>query len=237
MPRRTNPRHSDFDYRTSTAYFVTICTHGRQCLFGDVRRGRMVLNSLGRIVVEEWKGSEAMREEVILDAYVVMPNHMHGIVCLVPSEVDDVSPRGYCLDIGPHPSMTKNVFNEDGGRHKRSQDGVVDEEDSNDDVGPHGHAALREGERHLRWEDGRPQRYPKSLGSMIAGFKSAATTRINTHRSTPGVPVWQGRYHDRILRNEREWKACRRYIEQNPGRWGRIGIIPTAIEGRSNGGR
>ncbi|PSQ97926.1 MAG: hypothetical protein BRD55_00545 [Bacteroidetes bacterium SW_9_63_38] len=42
-----------------------------------------------------------MRDEVVLDAFVVMPNHMHGIVCLVPPDVDDVSPRGYDLDMGP----------------------------------------------------------------------------------------------------------------------------------------
>ncbi len=54
---------------------------------------------------------------------------------------------------------------------------------------------------------------------MIGGFKAAATTRINRRRSTPGIPVWQRSFHDRILRNEREWRARRFYIEQNPGRW------------------
>ena len=80
MSERTNPRHSGFDYRTFAAYFVTICTHERRSLFGTIRRGRMVLNERGKIVVEEWERSEAMRDEVVLDAFVVMPNHMHGIV-------------------------------------------------------------------------------------------------------------------------------------------------------------
>lgn len=60
----------------------------------------MVLNECGKIGVEEWERSEAMRDEVVLDAFVVMPNHMHGIFCLVPADVADVSPRGYDLDIG-----------------------------------------------------------------------------------------------------------------------------------------
>jgi hypothetical protein len=55
---------------------------------------------------------------------------------------------------------------------------------------------------------------------MIAGFKGAATTRINAHRGTPGAPVWQSRYHDRILRDEREWRIRRAYIDRNPERWG-----------------
>lgn len=184
MPERTNPRHAAFDYRTPAAYFVTICTHERRGLFGTVRRGRMLLNERGKIVVEEWRRSEEMRDEVVLDAVVVMPNHLHGIVCLVPSDVDEVTPRGYDLDVGPH---------------RR--------------------AALRKGGGHPRWEEGRPQRHAKSLGSMIAGFKAAVTKRINEQRGTPGAPVWQSRYHDRILRNEREWRACRRYIKRNPRRW------------------
>lgn len=59
----------------------------------------------------------------------------------------------------------------------------------------------------------------RSLGSFIAGFKSAATTRINRHRQMPGEPVWQRNYHDRIVRTERHLHAARRYIYQNPARW------------------
>jgi hypothetical protein len=71
----------------------------------------------------------------------------------------------------------------------------------------------------LRWEEGRPQRHAESLGSMIVGFKGAVTTQVNERRSTPGASIWQSRYHDRILRNEREWRACRTYIRRNPERW------------------
>lgn len=60
---------------------------------------------------------------------------------------------------------------------------------------------------------------PKSLGSFVAGFKSAVTTRINDHRDTPGAPVWQRNYHDRIIRTERHWRAARAYIRRNPADW------------------
>ena len=56
---------------------------------------------------------------------------------------------------------------------------------------------------------------------MVAGFKSAATTRINQMRGTPGEKVWQRNYHDRIVRNERAWHRIRAYIRQNPARWHR----------------
>jgi hypothetical protein len=63
---------------------------------------------------------------------------------------------------------------------------------------------------------------------MMAGFKGAVTRRINKHRGTPGAPVWQSRFHDRILRNEREWRARRTYIERNPGRWAEDRYHPDA---------
>ena len=220
MPNRTSPRHPSFDYRTRAAYLVTICTHERRCLFGEVHRGRMILNAIGRIATNEWKRSGTMRDEVMLDAFVVMPtstagrftkrsgvNHIHGIVCLVPTDVDAVTPRGYDLSVGTTVTSIENA--------------------TSDDVGTHGDASLRERGKHSRWEEGKPQRHAQSLGSMVAGFKGAATKRINQHRDTPGAPVWQSRYHDRILRNEGEWRACRRYVEQNPGRWHRDRNHPT----------
>lgn len=202
MPNRTSPRHPSFDYRTRAAYFVTICTYERRCLFGTVQKGRMVLKWTGQIVVEEWCRSEEIRDEVLLDTFVVMPDHMHGIVCLVPPDVNDVSPRGYDLHVGSSPLTTAHS----------SADGVR---------GTHGEVSLDDGSNRLRWQDGRPRRRSGSLGSMIAGFKGAVTTRINKKRGTPGAPVWQSRYHDRILYNELAWRVCRRYIQQNPSRWHR----------------
>ena len=209
MPNRTSPRHPDFDYCTPAAYFVTVCTHDRRCFLGTVRRGCVHLSDVGRIVTEEWQRSEEMREEVILDAFIVMPNHLHGIICLVLPDVDDVSPRGYDLAVGPNPKTPETTTDDVGA-------GDAPESASNGDVGTTGGSSL-----HSR-ETKRPTGpASQSLSALLAGFKSAATKRINQHRGTPGAAVWQARYHDRILRNEREWRACRRYIEQNPARWHR----------------
>lgn len=193
MPNRTSPRHPSFDYRSVAAYFVTTNTHRNRCLLGRVMRGRVHLNDYGRIVAEEWTRSEALRDTIVLDAFVAMPNHVHGIVCIVPSGVSDVSPRGYLLG---------------------------DSADFNRQTPPTSHVGTT---RASSLQDEK-QRHPpgppaQSLSSMIGGFKSAAAKRINRHRGTSGVPVWQPSFHDRILRNEREWRARRRYIERNPGRW------------------
>jgi len=78
MPNRTSPGHPSFDDRSVAAYFVTTNTHRNRCLFGRIVQGRMVLNPLGRIVVEEWRRSETVRDPIVLDAFVVMPNRPEG---------------------------------------------------------------------------------------------------------------------------------------------------------------
>jgi REP element-mobilizing transposase RayT len=60
---------------------------------------------------------------------------------------------------------------------------------------------------------------PKSLGAIVGSFKSAVTREINDLRGTTQPPIWQGRFHDRIIRNERELEAIRRYIRANPANW------------------
>jgi len=59
---------------------VVICSYRGECLFGEVVDGEMHLNAYGQIVEAKWLRSEEMRREVLLDAYVIMPNHFHGIV-------------------------------------------------------------------------------------------------------------------------------------------------------------
>ena len=79
---RRSIRLPNYDYSRSGIYFITICTHQKQCLFGDINNGRMSLNQIGKIVVEEWLKSAQIRKEIELDEYVIMPNHLHGIVLI-----------------------------------------------------------------------------------------------------------------------------------------------------------
>lgn len=79
---RRSIRLQGYDYAQVAAYFVTICTLNRQYFFGEVIDGEMWLNDQGRIVEEEWAQTAVVRPNVVLDAFVVMPNHVHGIVVI-----------------------------------------------------------------------------------------------------------------------------------------------------------
>ncbi len=82
LHHRRSIRLKGHDYASAGAYFVTMVTHGKRCLFGEVVGGVMRLNVAGRIVAEEWLRSAQVRSEVTMDAFVVMPNHIHGIVVI-----------------------------------------------------------------------------------------------------------------------------------------------------------
>jgi REP element-mobilizing transposase RayT len=81
---RQSIRLQGYDYASAGGYFITICSHQRECLFGEVVDGTMQLNELGKIVAEEWERSPNLRQEIKLDAWIVMPNHFHGIVFIEP---------------------------------------------------------------------------------------------------------------------------------------------------------
>jgi REP element-mobilizing transposase RayT len=81
---RKSVRLSGHDYSGPGIYFVTLVTENRECLFGQVVDGEMILNDLGRIVQEEWMRSPQIRSELDMDRWIVMPNHFHGIVFIRP---------------------------------------------------------------------------------------------------------------------------------------------------------
>lgn len=193
---RQSIRLRGYDYTQTGAYFITICAHDRVCLFGEVEEGRMYLNAYGRIVVEEWRHSQDLRTEIVLDTYIVMPNHVHGIVLITHSDgrSDGRDVRGYDIRAGKQSAPA---------------------------VGATGRSPLPD-----EYDPGPP---PKSLGAMVAGFKSAATTRINRLRDMPGAAVWQRGYYDHIIRNEKAWRRIRRYIETNPARWHQDTNHPTRL--------
>jgi putative transposase len=80
--QRRSIRLKGYDYSQAGAYFVTICSWNKECIFGEITNGEMHLNELGRIVSGEWHRSSEIRKEIELDTFLIMPNHIHGIVVI-----------------------------------------------------------------------------------------------------------------------------------------------------------
>jgi putative transposase len=83
-PNRVSIRLKGFDYSSAASYFITICTQDRQCLFGDIESGVMIINPAGQMIIDEWLAITLRFTSIELDEFVVMPNHFHGILSILP---------------------------------------------------------------------------------------------------------------------------------------------------------
>ncbi|MBW1772336.1 MAG: transposase [Deltaproteobacteria bacterium] len=88
-PNRRSIRLPGYDYSQAGAYFVTICTKNRECLFGDMVNHEMALNNAGRMVEIVWNELPEYYPRVSTDIFQIMPNHIHGIIIIVGA-----TPRG-----------------------------------------------------------------------------------------------------------------------------------------------
>lgn len=80
---RRSIRLQGYDYSQAGLYFITICCEDRICRFGQVENGTMILNKYGQIAYNEWMKTPEIRPNVKLHEFVVMPNHIHGIIQLL----------------------------------------------------------------------------------------------------------------------------------------------------------
>jgi putative transposase len=250
---RRSIRFKVHDYTQPAAYFVILCTHERAHLFGQVVDGAMQLNECGEIVRAEWFQTAVVRPYVVLnpDEFVVMPNHIHGIIWIVGNDNGDdgVDNGGDARNDGSGGDTPRN----DGDGRRNGGDGCRNGGDGcrGGTVGAQRRCAPTFAPKNATFPPGAaPQSagrairgatptnvVPGSLGAIVRSFKSVVTRRINIMRNTPGAPVWQRNYYEHIIRTDRALNAIRRYVADNPRRWHldrknihRIGDDPLAQE-------
>ncbi len=80
--RIESTRLSNYDYSGNGCYFVTICTHQKHCYFGDIVNAQMQLSQVGKIAHKHWQDIPNHFDGVDIDQYVIMPNHIHGIIVI-----------------------------------------------------------------------------------------------------------------------------------------------------------
>jgi REP element-mobilizing transposase RayT len=77
---RRSIRLQNYDYSQIGSYFITLCVQNKKHLFGEIRNGIMGLNTFGSIAYQEWLETSAIRENISLGTFIIMPNHIHGII-------------------------------------------------------------------------------------------------------------------------------------------------------------
>jgi REP element-mobilizing transposase RayT len=192
----------NWDYGSDALYFVTICTAHRECYFGEIINGEMVLSELGKIVEPEWLKTIEMRPDMNLHMgeYVVMPNHFHAIISIGINKYNTGAFGGV---VG---GAIGGAVGRDA-RHRVSTDVTnVTNEPNNNNI-PKSIDGIYKNKFG-------PQ--SKNLASILRGFKSGVTTyaRINNINFD-----WQPRFHDHIIRNNESFERISKYIVNNPANW------------------
>ena len=96
LPNRKLPRLSNYDYGSAGAYFITICTHQKEHLFGRIYNNSMHLNDIGLIVNSEINKIESRYSNIKIDKYTIMPNHVHMIIFVDLTERINPFPTKAC---------------------------------------------------------------------------------------------------------------------------------------------
>jgi putative transposase len=187
--RIESARLRKWDYASPGAYFITICTKDRKQYFGEIINGKSVLSETGRITDKYWREIPDHFPEIRLDQYVIMPNHIHGILVLNPVET-------------PDPGVSKN------GDTKTTPDTETPINSETPRLG----VSTKNGDQT---STGMGKSKP-TIGVIINQFKRACTLTIKKQGVPFG---WQSRFYDHIIRDDRELSAIRQYILNNPANW------------------
>ena len=102
-------RLPNYDYSQSGAYFITICTHQREWLFGEIHNKKMLLNEFGNIARDEWLETPKIRPNLELGEFIIMPNHIHGIIWIKDDEIGRKSVSLYAPTPPTFRSPTKTI--------------------------------------------------------------------------------------------------------------------------------
>ena len=209
--RITSARLKNWDYGRNAAYFVTICTQNRECYFGHVEKTKknapsqvMILSEIGKIAQQYWYEIPKHFPFVKLGAFVVMPNHVHGIVIIDKPENQSGTENQI---VSGNQSGTENQI------VSGNQSGTVETLHATSLRSPPPTPSPPPG-KNQKMASISPK--PGSLSTIIRSYKSVITKNA---RKIHSDFAWQTRFHDRIIRNRKSYRTIAKYIVNNPLNW------------------
>ena len=197
---RRSIRLKGYDYAQAGAYFVTMCTQDRACLLGDVVGEQVRLSDAGSMIRAAWEEMPDHYPGAETDEFVVMPNHIHGII-VIPGRGES------CI----RPDDSRQP---DSGDHKDRPYGTGHAHGIVTLIGP---GSVVGAGLALPEEKGAASSAP-TLGDVVRAFKSISAIRVNRLLTRSGS-LWQRNYYERVIRNKRELDKIREYITTNPLKW------------------
>ncbi len=212
---RRSVRLKGFDYTRAGAYFITMVTQDRLPLFGEIVGGEICLSPLGTVARQQWERLPRRFPHVGLDEFVVMPNHVHGIIVIYDDILDIPDPR---TGTAVFPDATDLSDSRRGTADKLINYGLQSSRRAPTTDSPVLQSSLPAPTDSQTLEQfGQP--VAGSIPTMIRSYKSSVAYRINLIRRTPAAAVWQRNYYEHIIRDDPECNRIAHYIIENPSQW------------------
>jgi putative transposase len=194
---RRSIRLKAYDYSRSGPFFITICVKGRKCLLGKIEKGKIQLNNAGKMIHDWWHQLPKIYPNIELDEFVIMPNHLHGIIILC----DNVGAALVDAQNNANSIATQKIIPN------------VNPDESRNNIHLNNNRA---GTRSVPTNIG--------LGDVIGAFKSITTNEyIKGVQKLNWYPfnkrLWQRNYYEHLIRNDNELNRIREYIIENPLKW------------------
>ncbi len=196
--RIPSARLQDWDYGWNAAYFITICTKHKTHFWGHIDQGKMHLTTLGKIAKIHWEEIPQRFPYAYLDEFVIMPDHIHGIIAIDKSLMDD---DGGPNDAGDRDGRS-NAGDRDGRRdaiNRVSTAGIDQIDPPPGGITAHNNPMLHDNlSRIIRWYKGRVTYESRKIQPAFA---------------------WQPRFYDHIIRDRAAHDRIASYIANNPLNW------------------
>jgi putative transposase len=234
---RQSIRLKNYDYSQAGVYFITINTKNKNQLFGEIiddgsDKKICSLNQYGRIAREEWLKTPEMRPNIKLGEFVIMPDHMHGIVIIDSRGQGGFAGEGtrhrahttvldttnQCAQTTEGAAVNQGAQTTEGAaanQGAQTTKGAASSQGAQTAEGSAtGGGVLKNWEAETTEKFGKPT--TNTIPTIIRGFKSAVTIQINRLRNTPGMPVWHKNYYEHVIRDEEAYRNISEYIHNNP---------------------
>ena len=218
--RIPSARLQSWDYGSNAAYFVTICTAGRAHFFGKIEKEQMEISEMGKMADQCWLAIPEHFPFVKLDAHIIMPNHVHGIIIIdKPDEGHGNLPIQTVIPSGNDVPNVPNGPNGSDGPNGPIRGDVETQDLASLPANPENPANPTNPEKSMALPTPSKNKFgpqSRNLASIIRGFK----TGVSKHaRSIHPDFAWQSRFHDHIIKEEASYHRIAAYIISNPQKW------------------
>jgi REP element-mobilizing transposase RayT len=243
--RIPSARWQNWDYRTNAAYFITICTKKNAHYFGEINDAAMKLSNVGVLADVFWHEIKNHANNVILDSFTVMPNHIHGIIILENHE--QLTNSATIVETRHALSESTNLLKSTGSIgdetidtetiHMETRHALSESTNLLKSTGSIGDETIDTETIHMETRHAvslplilqQPNETPKTIGqkrfqnqgknsisAIIGSYKAAVTKHANRLGYEFG---WQTRFHDHVIRDAETYQRIANYIDSNALNW------------------